>query len=74
LFSVGETPILTQEPNRALLGQVPNPESIETVAAFIAQNECDPGTDIHGTAEYRRNLVHVLVRRSLTEALERARN
>ena len=46
---------------------------IEAVAAYIAQNECDPGTDIHGTAEYRRNLVHVLVRRSLTEALERAR-
>jgi CO/xanthine dehydrogenase FAD-binding subunit len=74
LFSVGETPILTQEPKKVLLGQAPSPDAIESIAAYIAQNECDPGTDIHGTAEYRKNLVHVLVRRSLTEAIERARN
>jgi CO/xanthine dehydrogenase FAD-binding subunit len=74
LFSVGETPILTQEPTKVLTGQVPSMDAIETVAAYIAQNECDPGTDIHGTTEYRRNLVHVLVRRSLTEAIERARS
>lgn len=73
LFSVGETPILTQEPMRVLNGQVPTAEAIEAVAAYIAQNECDPGSDIHGTTEYRRNLVHVLVRRSLIEAIERAK-
>lgn len=73
LFSVAETPVLTQEPRRVLVGQVPTAEAIESVAAYVAQNECDPGTDIHGTTEYRRNLVHVLVRRSLNEAVERAR-
>jgi len=73
LFSVAETPVLTQEPARVLVGQVPTAEAIEAVAAYVAQNECDPGTDIHGTAEYRRNLVHVLVRRSLNEAIERAK-
>ncbi len=73
LFSVGETAILTQEPARVLTGQVPTSEAIEAVAAYIAMNECDPGSDIHGTTEYRRNLVHVLVRRSLNEAIERAK-
>jgi carbon-monoxide dehydrogenase medium subunit len=56
-----------------LLGQVPTAEAIESVAEYVAQNECDPGTDIHGTTEYRRNLVRVLVRRALTEAIERAK-
>ena len=41
--------------------------------AIRSYYECDPGTDIHGTEEYRRNLVHVLVRRSLTEAVQQAK-
>jgi CO/xanthine dehydrogenase FAD-binding subunit len=73
LFSVAETPVLTQQPAKVLLGQVPTAEAIESVAEYVAQNECDPGTDIHGTTEYRRNLVRVLVRRALTEAIERAK-
>lgn len=73
LFSVGETALLASKPNEVLAGQIATPEAIEEVAAYVAKNECDPGTDIHGTEEYRRNLVHVLVRRSLTEAVQRAR-
>jgi CO/xanthine dehydrogenase FAD-binding subunit len=73
LFSVGETAILTTKPNQVLAGQTVTAAAIEEVAAYIAKNECDPGTDIHGTEEYRRNLVHVLVRRSLSEAVERAK-
>jgi CO/xanthine dehydrogenase FAD-binding subunit len=73
LFSVGETALLAKKANEVLAGQVATPELIEEVAAYIAKNECDPGTDIHGTEEYRRNLVHVLVRRSLTEAVQQAR-
>ena len=73
LFSVGETAMLAKKPNEVLAGQTPTVEAIEEIAAYVAKNECDPGTDIHGTEEYRKNLVHVLVRRSLTEAVERAR-
>ncbi|HSM24073.1 MAG TPA: xanthine dehydrogenase family protein subunit M [Anaerolineaceae bacterium] len=73
LFSVGETALLASKPNEVLAGQVPSAEAIEEVAAYIAKNECDPGTDIHGTEEYRRNLVHVLVRRALTEAVQQAK-
>lgn len=73
LFSVGETALLANKPNELLAGQVPTAEVIEEVAAYVAKNECDPGTDIHGTEEYRRNLVHVLVRRALTEAVQQAK-
>ena len=73
LFSVGETALLANKPNQVLAGQVPSAEAIEEVAAYVAKNECDPGTDIHGTEEYRRNLVHVLVRRALTEAVQQAK-
>ncbi len=73
LFSVGETPIRTEQPNKVLAGQVPTAELIESVAEFVGANECDPGTDLHGTEEYRRNLVKVLVRRSLLDAIERAK-
>lgn len=73
LFSVGESALLAHKPNQVLAGQVPTAEAIEEVAAYVAKNECDPGTDIHGTEEYRRNLVHVLVRRALTEAVQQAK-
>ena len=73
LFSVGESALLANKPDQVLAGQVPTAEAIEEVAAYVAKNECDPGTDIHGTEEYRRNLVHVLVRRALTEAIQQAK-
>jgi len=73
LFSVGESALLASKPNQVLAGQVPTAEAIEEVATYVAKNECDPGTDIHGTEEYRRNLVHVLVRRALNEAVQQAK-
>ncbi len=73
LFSVGETALLAKKPNEFLAGHLPTSEAIEEVAAYVAKHECDPGTDIHGTEEYRRNLVHVLVRRALTEAVQQAK-
>lgn len=72
LFSVGETPILSKVAPRVLNGNEPSEAAIREVAAQVAKDEVDPGSDIHGTAEYRRNLVDVLVGRSLTEAFARA--
>jgi len=72
LFSVGETPILSQYASKVLVGNEPTAAAIAEVAAGVAKNEVDPGTDLHGTTEYRRNLVNVLVGRSLTEAFARA--
>jgi carbon-monoxide dehydrogenase medium subunit len=73
LFSVGETPILSAYAQKALVGKEPTPELIADVAAEVAGSEVDPGTDLHGTADYRKHLVEVLVRRSLTEAFARAK-
>ena len=72
LFSVGETPILSQYASKVLVGNEPTAAAIAEVAAYVAKNEVDPGSDLHGTSEYRRNLVNVLVGRSLTEAFQRA--
>lgn len=73
LFSVGETPILSKYAAKALVGNEPTEAVIADVAAYAAKNECDPGSDLHGTTEYRRQLVEVLVRRALTEAVLRAK-
>lgn len=73
LFSVGETPILSKAAAQILVGNQPTPQAIAEVAAMVAKDEVDPGSDLHGTSAYRRNLVNVLVGRSLTEAFSRAR-
>lgn len=72
MISVGDVPILSAAASRILVGQKPTPEAIAEVAEIAASQEIDPGTDIHATAEYRRHLIRVLVRRSLTTAFERA--
>ncbi|BAJ62603.1 FAD binding domain-containing protein [Anaerolinea thermophila] len=72
MISVGDVPILSAAALRILVGQKPTPEAIAEVAEIAASQEIDPGTDIHATAEYRRHLIRVLVRRSLTTAFERA--
>jgi CO/xanthine dehydrogenase FAD-binding subunit len=72
MISVGDVPILSEAATRILVGQKPTPEAIAEVAEIAASKEIDPGTDIHATAEYRRHLVRVLVRRSLSTAFERA--
>ncbi len=73
LFSVGETPILSKYASKVLVGNEPTEAALADVAAYAAKHECDPGSDLHGTTEYRRQLVEVLVRRSLTEAVQRAK-
>lgn len=73
LISIGDTPMLSQAAVKALVGQEPTPQVIDAAVNAIAGKEIDPGTDIHATAEYRRNLVRVLTRRALTEAFEVAR-
>lgn len=73
LFSVGETPILSKYASKVLVGNEATEAAIAEVANYAAKNECDPGSDLHGTSDYRRQLVEVLVRRGLTEAVQRAK-
>jgi aerobic carbon-monoxide dehydrogenase medium subunit len=55
---------------QALAGQPANEASFRQ-AAEVAANHGDPASDFHASAEYRRDLVRVLTRRALLQALER---
>jgi CO/xanthine dehydrogenase FAD-binding subunit len=69
LMSVGEVPILSQKASELLIGQEPTAAALKAVAEVAATTEIDPATDIHATADYRRNLIRVLVVRSLAESI-----
>lgn len=71
LASVAPTPLRVVDAERALVGRPPSPETI-AAAARIAAAQARPISDVRGSADYRRHLVEVLVKRSLVEALRRA--
>ena len=56
-----------------LLGKEPDPDLLER-ASEVAMDECSPIDDIRGTAAYRRQIIRVLVRRTLERAIMRARS
>ncbi|NPV86237.1 MAG: xanthine dehydrogenase family protein subunit M [Anaerolineae bacterium] len=72
-LGVGEKPYAATECVKVLLGQEATAEAIRAAAETAAQKDVDPGTDIHGTADYRRNLVNVLTRKALTQAVQSAK-
>lgn len=74
MLSVGEMPMLALEAAKQLIGSEPTAERIAQAAETAATVDIvDPPSDIHCSPEYRRHLVKVLVNRSLTRAVERAR-
>jgi aerobic carbon-monoxide dehydrogenase medium subunit len=73
LASVAPTPVRAMAAEQALAGQPITPELIEKAAA-LAVEAAQPISDQRGSADYRRHLVRVLTRRTLTTALERARH
>jgi CO/xanthine dehydrogenase FAD-binding subunit len=72
LLSVGDGPVLATGAAAALLGQEPTAEAVRAAADAVGR-EIDPPADIHASADYRRQLAEVLVRRVLPRAFERAR-
>ncbi len=72
LAAVAPTPLFVSEAGNWLAGKPVNAESI-TEAAGMARSAAKPITDMRGTAEYRRHLCGVLVRRALEAAVERAK-
>ncbi|PKN96260.1 MAG: hypothetical protein CVU43_21625 [Chloroflexi bacterium HGW-Chloroflexi-5] len=72
LMGVGEMPILSDKIKEILIGQEPTEAAFKAVGEAV-QSEIDPSTDLNGTAEYRRDLIRVLVPRSLALSLERAK-
>ncbi len=71
LGAVAPTPVLAQKTSKFLRTKTPS-EKIFDEAAALAKEEGKPISDIRGSVWYRKELVHVLTRRSLSEAFERA--
>jgi carbon-monoxide dehydrogenase medium subunit len=71
LASVAPTPVRATAAERSLEGQAVTPEAIER-AATLAIEAARPIDDQRGSIEFRKHLVRVLTRRTLTTALLRA--
>jgi carbon-monoxide dehydrogenase medium subunit len=71
LGAVAPTPVRASAAEAHLQGEAVTPALIEE-AANLAVEASSPISDQRGSAEFRRHLVRVLTRRTLTTALERA--
>jgi carbon-monoxide dehydrogenase medium subunit len=72
LAAVAPTPLVVPEIEQLLGGQRVDDAAVAKAAA-AAQAAAQPISDMRGTAEYRRQLVGVLVKRALETAIMRAR-
>jgi carbon-monoxide dehydrogenase medium subunit len=70
LGSAGSTPIRARQAEDALRGQELTDQNLRQAAA-VAKTEVDPISDIRGSAEYKRDMAEVWVRRTLERALGR---
>lgn len=71
--AVAITPKFATEASEWLAGQ-PATEATFTQAGELAKKVATPISDMRGPAEYRTHLVGVLVKRTLADAVERAKN
>lgn len=71
LGSVAPTPMRVTKVENELRGKKMNEELVEQ-AAQVCVEEAKPIDDVRGTAEYRRDMTAVLVKRSMREAWRRA--
>jgi CO/xanthine dehydrogenase FAD-binding subunit len=72
LFGVGGAPVRVPRAEGALVGQRLEAEALRQVEHIVAA-ELDPESDIHASAAYRKEVGGVMARRTLTQALARAR-
>lgn len=73
LAAVAPVPVRATAAEQALEGQAVTPDRI-TRAADLAVEAAHPISDQRGSADFRRHLVRVLTKRTLTTALARASN
>ncbi len=69
--SVGPTPLRSKRSENLLKGKAITDTLIEEAARLSAE-DAQPTTDINGSEDYKREIVHVLVRRTIKEAAARA--
>ncbi len=66
-FGVGDRPVRLTGAERLLTG-APLDDGSAARAGAAAALDCDPPSDVHGSADYRRHLAGVLVERALLQA------
>ena len=71
MIGVRDTAVRSSAAEAVLRGERPSAELFAAAAESI-DPEIDPLLDLHGTAEYRRQVAKVLVRRVLARAVARA--
>jgi carbon-monoxide dehydrogenase medium subunit len=71
LSNAASTPLRAREAEKRLIGKAVTDDLIAD-AGEVAFSEAKPLADVHGTAEYRREMIKVFVRRAGKRALERA--
>jgi len=72
LSNVASVPLRVKEAEKVLVGKTIN-DNLLTKAGEVASIEASPPVDVHGSAEYRREMVKVFVKRVARLALERAK-
>lgn len=72
VFGVNGSPARIDAAEQLVQGGSPSNDLFERAGAAAGAAVDDPIADVHGSAEYRRQLVSVLVARCLAEAAERA--
>ena len=72
LLSVGEGPVLAEAAAGVLIGEELSEALVVEAAELAAEADIDPPADLHASAEFRRHLVRVLVRRVVHSAGARA--
>lgn len=72
LAAVAPTPLRALQAETALRDRHPTPERL-AAAAQAASDEARPIGDVRGSADYRRDMVRVLTRRALEQAIQEAR-
>jgi len=70
LNSVASTIVHARQAEAAIRGRSINDELLRRMGE-VAASECDPTDDNRGSAQYKREMVKVLVRRAAEEALQR---
>jgi CO/xanthine dehydrogenase FAD-binding subunit len=71
ISNAASTPLRAREAERCLFGKAIN-EDLLIEASEVASQEANPPSDVHASAEYRREMVKVFVRRAAKRALEMA--
>jgi len=72
ISNAASVPLRVREAEKRLIGKVINDQILKE-AGEAASGESDPPSDVHGSAEYRKEMVKVFVRRAAARALEKAK-